>query len=679
MRSDPKNTRVFDKENPSLSAKDALSLLRAPLAPEGQPDSPSTLQAHEAAVAKRFAATPTLPARRAPLTPKSPNPAARTPVTPAAGFSRTTEDFDLSFNSAGAGSTPGTALSQNKKSAAGDSAEPSHGEGSRRGGAAPRRRPSPVLESSPTAFHARMGRDADFANSAQSTGGAFSPTVRNAVNAASIVLAAAATTPGNKVTHPTPANTPAARAFPPADAVRREEETDVEENVEMNVEEDVEMNVEKTDVSESSPQSSPSEEAVIEEVRSWFASVHSKLDVALSAISPAPARATSVSPPYGSTRTPARAPTERSGSSAGLTSTPVEALSVFPRAASGVMYPTPALASADDLRDEARRAAKALADAAIAALTEREEARDAPVPNAPGLDSGIEAVVAPEAPEVVPGTAVVPETPNEPELADREEVATPEPKRAAASIASNENHLDARLSTPPRAPPLVSPPPSSPAVGHTAHDALAMTPETLRVVAMVTCAALLSGYTIAITVFSLATVMNAAAAAAAAAWRAVAVWGARGPAPAEAVRCVMRGAFSIYPPGLARLVLAAEAALGDALDALRGAGGAGASEGVPESYGAFESFEDSAFEDWRIVTLTWEGVALLFFVVTTATLVAGGAALFFAGADGDALETLATAVSPGTRRVLSRVMEAVSPVSPAGSGRERARLRSTFF
>jgi hypothetical protein len=674
MRSDPKHTRVFDKENPSLSAKDALSLLRAPLAPEGQPDSPSTLQAHEAAVAKRFAATPTLPARRAPLTPKSPNPAARTPVTPAAGFSRTTEDFDLSFNSAGAGSTPGTALSQNKKSAiAGDSAEPSP---SLRGVAAPRRRPSPVLESSPTAFHARMGRDADF-DEAQSTGGAFSPTVRNAVNAASIVLAAAATTPGNKVTHPTPANTPAARAFPLAAAVRREEEG-VETDVETDVEEDVEMNVEKTDVSEN--QSSPSEEAVIEEVRSWFASVHSKLDVALSAISPAPARATSVSPPYGSTRTPARAPT-LPGSSAGLTSTPVEALSVFPRAASGVMYPTPALASADDLRDEARRAAKALADAAIAALTEREEARDAPVPvpNAPGLDSGIEAVVAPEAPEVV--EAVVPETPNEHELADREEVATPEPKRAAASaasVASNENHLDARcLSTPPRAPPLVSPPPSSPAVGHAAHDALAMTPETLRVVAMVTCAALLSGYTIAITVFSLATVMNAAAAAAAAAWRAVAVWGARGPAPAEAVRCVMRGAFSIYPPGLARLVLAAEAALGDALDALRGAGGAGASEGVPESYGAFES--PTAFEDSRIVTLTWEGVALLFFVVTTATLVAGGAALFFAGADGDALETLATAVSPGTRRVLSRVMEAVSPVSPAGSGRERARLRSTFF
>ena len=235
MRSDPKHTRVFDKENPSMSAKDALSLLRAPLAPEGQPDSPSTLQAHEAAVAKRFAATPTLPARRAPLTPKSPNPAARTPVTPAAGFSRTTEDFDLSFNSTGAGSTPGTALSQNKKSAAGDSAEPSP---SRRGrDFLNRRRPSPVLESSPTAFHARMGRDDDF-DEVQSTGGAFSPTVRNAVNAATIVLAAAATTPGNKATHPTPANTPAASAaFPPANAVRREE--GIERNVETDVETDV--------------------------------------------------------------------------------------------------------------------------------------------------------------------------------------------------------------------------------------------------------------------------------------------------------------------------------------------------------------------------------------------------------------------------------------------------------
>jgi hypothetical protein len=260
---------VFDKENPALSAKDALSLLRAPLAPEGQPDSPSTLQAHEAAVAKRFASTPTLPARRAPLTPKSPNPAARTPMTPAAAFSRTTEDFDLSFNSAGAGSTPGTALSQKSAGDFLDACESRRSDGA----AARRRRPSPVLESSPTEFHARMGRDSDF-DEGQSTGGAFSPTVRNKVNAATIVLAAAATTPGNRKTHPTPANTPVGHAFPrQLSAPKTPTDAPIDDT---------------NPPASLIASSSPSEEEVIEEVRSWFASVHSKLDVALSAISPAP-------------------------------------------------------------------------------------------------------------------------------------------------------------------------------------------------------------------------------------------------------------------------------------------------------------------------------------------------------------------------------------------------------
>ena len=671
MRSEPQHTRVFDKENPALGAQEALSLLRAPLAPEGQPDSPSTLRAHEAAVAKRFAATPTLPTRRAPLTPKSPNPAARTPVTPkSSAFEkafRTTEDFDLSFNSAGAGSTPGTALSQKSAFFAGEGAARASGGRDPRitpadasTSAARRHRPSPVLESSPTEFHARMGRDADF-DEGQGTGGAFSPTVRTRVNAATIVLAAAATTPGNAKTHPTPANTPIAHAFPatPCDAALRRDETPEDDN--------------DTAETRKDESSSPSEEAVIEEVRSWFASVHSKLDVALSAISPAPETRTSQT-------TPEVCPSLASGSpddSKRTDSTPVDARVAFPGSASGATYPTPALASADDLRDEARRAAAALTKAVIAALaareTEDENAEVPTIPTIPGAEAAVTSANPVRKASESPRVSAAPESRVNPDVC---ETATP---ARTPLIASFDSSTDVRIAADVSyaSPPLVSPPASSPPVGHAAHDALAMTPETLRVVAMVTCAALLSGYTIAITVFSLATVMNAAAAAAAAAWRAVAVWGARGPAPAEAVRCVMRGAFSIYPPGLARLVLAAEAALGDALDALRGAGGAGASEGVPESYGAFES--PTAFEDSRIVTLTWEGVALLFFVVTTATLVAGGAALFFAGADGDALETLATAVSPGTRRVLSRVMEAVSPVSPAGSGRERARLRSTFF
>jgi hypothetical protein len=103
------------------------------------------------------------------------------------------------------------------------------------------------------------------------------------------------------------------------------------------------------------------------------------------------------------------------------------------------------------------------------------------------------------------------------------------------------------------------------------------------------------------------------------------------------------------------------------------------------------SYEDDSFasptftHDARVVTVTWEGVAVLFFVATTATLVIGGAALFFAffaesPGGGDVLQTLSSAVkvSPGTRRALSRVMEAVSPVSPAGSARKiRARTASS--
>lgn len=677
MRSEPQHTRVFDKENPALGAQEALSLLRAPLAPEGQPDSPSTLRAHEAAVAKRFAATPTLPTRRAPLTPKSPNPAARTPVTPkSSAFEkafRTTEDFDLSFNSAGAGSTPGTALSQKSAFFAGEGAARASGGRDPRitpadasTSAARRHRPSPVLESSPTEFHARMGRDADF-DEGQGTGGAFSPTVRTRVNAATIVLAAAATTPGNAKTHPTPANTPIAHAFPatPCDAALRRDETPEDDN--------------DTAETRKDESSSPSEEAVIEEVRSWFASVHSKLDVALSAISPAPETRTSQT-------TPEVCPSLASGSpddSKRTDSTPVDARVAFPGSASGATYPTPALASADDLRDEARRAAAALTKAVIAALaareTEDENAEVPTIPTIPGAEAAVTSANPVRKASESPRVSAAPESRVNPDVC---ETATP---ARTPLIASFDSSTDVRIAADVSyaSPPLVSPPASSPPVGHAAHDALAMTPETLRVVAMVTCAALLSGYTIAITVFALATVMNAAAGLAALAWNAAAAWGARGTAPAEPVRCVMRGAWAAYPPGLTRLVLAAEEALGSVLDLVRAAGGAGASGSDTEPYGAFEPASDWASEDAsddaRIVTVTWEGVAVLFFVATTATLVAGGAVLFFAGSDGDVLETLSSAVSPQTRRALSRVMEAVSPISPVASARKRARLASKMF
>jgi hypothetical protein len=374
-------------------------------------------------------------------------------------------------------------------------------------------------------------------------------------------------------------------------------------------------------------------------------------------------------------------------------STPAHA-SVFPRlTASGVTYPTPALASADDLRDEARRAAAALTEAAIAKLTECDAERR--LPETPGPDARLEEDVEETPKAEVPEQVPVPEqvaVPEEPELAVMELAATPEtmPSRRAAIAADAEN---ASPSQTPLfdAPPLVSPPASSPSVGHAAHDALAMTPETLRVVAMVTCAALLSGYTIAITVFALATVANVAAAFASAAWGAAsAITFFPSPAEPEAVRCVMRGAWAAYPPGLARLVLAAEDVIGSVLDALRDASRSGGEIGggvqnVETSYEDDSFASPTVFHDARVVTVTWEGVAVLFFVATTATLLIGGAALFFAffaGSPerGDVLQTLSSAVkvSPGTRRALSRVMEAVSPVSPAGSARKvRARTASS--
>jgi hypothetical protein len=154
----------------------------------------------------------------------------------------------------------------------------------------------------------------------------------------------------------------------------------------------------------------------------------------------------------------------------------------------------------------------------------------------------------------------------------------------------------------------------------------------------------------------------------------------------------MRGAWAAYPPGLALAVLAAEDVIGSVLDALRDASRSGMDVALGGGVQNVETlYEDDSFasptvfHDARVVTVTWEGVAVLFFVATTATLVIGGAALFFAffaesPGGGDVLQTLSSAVkvSPGTRRALSRVMEAVSPVSPAGSARKvRARTASS--
>ena len=238
-------TRVFDvnKENPTLADKDAVALLTTPLKSVMMPDSPSTVERAEN-IKRAMHSTPTLPKRLA-LSPRSTNAPIATPKTPAPDADGSFRVEDLSFNSVGAGSTPGAALSGRRSA-------------SRLADSAPRL--SPVLSASPTAFHAEIGAADDFFDEGASTGGAFSPTVKNAAAAAAVVAAAAACTPGNKLTHPTPANTPA--------------------NV-------FSLHAHPAETPKTAPSESPTREEVEEEVRSWFASVHSKLDAALSAVSPA--------------------------------------------------------------------------------------------------------------------------------------------------------------------------------------------------------------------------------------------------------------------------------------------------------------------------------------------------------------------------------------------------------
>ena len=236
---------MFDvnKENPTLADKDAVALLTTPLQSVMMPDSPSTVERAEN-IKRAMHSTPTLPKRLA-LSPRSTNAPTATPKTPAPDADGSFRVEDLSFNSVGAGSTPGAALSGRRSA-------------SRLADSAPRL--SPVLSASPTAFHAEIGAADDFFDEGASTGGAFSPTVKNAAAAAAVVAAAAACTPGNKLTHPTPANTPA--------------------NV-------FSLHAHPAETPKTVPSESPTREEVEEEVRSWFASVHSKLDAALSAVSPA--------------------------------------------------------------------------------------------------------------------------------------------------------------------------------------------------------------------------------------------------------------------------------------------------------------------------------------------------------------------------------------------------------
>lgn len=668
---------MFDKENPTLSAKEALSLLRAPLAPEGQPDSPSTLQAHEDAMAKRFAHTPVLPSRT-PLTPKSPNPAsgyARTPVTPqAARFERgSTEDFDLSFNSTGAGSTPGTALSVKSGGASSNSvtrrivAESANGR-------LVVRRPSPVLETSPTHIHAKLGREDKFGISfpktdarfsygdrfdeaGGSTGGAFSPTVKNAVNAAAIVEAAAACTPGNFKTHPTPVNTPMGYVHPPA--------------VSGGAGADQVFSPVQTCSREGS-NTTPTQEQVIEEVRSWFQAVHSKLDVALHVISPG--KETMSTAVGDSTEETTLGTTEEETDNSMSTptaahKTPSRNTRVFPVSAHA--YPTPVCASDAQLQDEARRAAAELTRGVIARLSTNDsvavtgaaeetpaeesamacdakaEAEEEPVP-----EETTETLVAVAYPLAIVkvGPVMTIDAPDEQVVtAYRKEVVT------AASPQTPAKSVSLRA-------PLWSPPVSSPQVGHTASDALQMTDETLRVVTMVTCAALLSGYSAAMVVFSVATIFNLVAAVIG--WTHTAVLGL-GAAPVVLADtrgpvAHMHGAYMLYPPQLADVVFSLERTIGSVLGRFTGDALDVGLETLEETLTVIKSTPR--------VTVTLEGLGLLFLVIVSAIL-AGG--VFVAAGSGtetvrkntkEMLTKVVNFYKPGVDNLFAAAMDAMSPV-----------------
>ena len=573
----------------ALSEKDAMALLTSPLKADGAPDSPTTVARGEneraaGSAAKSAAVTPVLP-RRAPLSPRSPNTTAVTPITPAVDGSFSVAD--LSFNSQAAGSTPGAALSVRRKrddaaaktplAAAPDAAAP-----------AAVSRSSPTLSSSPTAFHARVGAENAFDEGTR-TGGAFSPTVTNAVAAAAIVNAAAACTPGNKLTHPTPANTPADAVLAPA---------------------------------------SPEREDVVEEVRSWFASVHSKLDVALAAVSPGHSlRKTlhgtvATPPPPGASKHAAAAPSTTPATAP--KPPPPGALLYSKESPATMMAPDGAIARllAGTPSPPAALTRALLAMAERSDAEEEEAARATPTPAAKKTD--------PE--KTPPVSAARTETP---------------PLQKTSPLQKTPPFSSTSPSPAGWGPPLFSPEsaagtPGRP--GFTAAECLALEPHALRVFAMVACAALMSGYTVAICVFAASCACSLTIAVATGLAR-VLLPGAFAAAP-EPVRVVMHGAHLVYPPFLADLVFRAEAFLSavfrgaqlhPATDAAHHAAAAQAAAGP---------------------YLTLEGLAVLAFVLATAALGAGLAAL--------------AAAPEGA--VFARAMEAAEAVEAAAvATRERAR------
>ena len=176
------------------------------------------------------------------------------------------------------------------------------------------------------------------------------------------------------------------------------------------------------------------------------------------------------------------------------------------------------------------------------------------------------------------------------------------------------------------------------------------------------CAALLSGYSAAMVVFSVATIFNLVAAVIG--WTHTAVLGL-GAAPVVLADtrgpvAHMHGAYMLYPPQLADVVFSLERTIGSVLGRFTGDALDVGLETLEETLMGIKSTPR--------VTVTLEGLGLLFLVIVSAIL-AGG--VFVAAGSGtetvrkNTKEMLAKVVNfykPGVDNLFAAAMDAMSPV-----------------
>ena len=349
-----------------------------------------------------------------------------------------------------------------------------------------------------------------------------------------------------------------------------------------------------------------SQEDVVEEVKSWFASVHSKLDLALSAISPG-----------GHLRaTPAR-PAEKT--------------------------PASRVLPADEANEEAEEEGEGEVQSSPDALTASAQS-PATLMGATGAVARLieEALAAPDAPVFQPAASPVSAWMARPRalVEALAEPLTPSPARGKASTPGvvlaplpedcvTPNNMD------------------DDRPGFTAAEALVVDvsrPDVLRVVATLVCAGLVSTFPVAVAMCAFSVIVGALTSA----FTHFFV-----PPPVEPIVAVVKGSFMIFPPFLARFVAMTETYLINVGAAMRS---------VPFDAAAAAAAAEEAERLAAIgrVSLDSEGLAILAVLLFSFASVAG-AALLAMYPEGDVLR--------GVKEAFVEAREMSSPgASPAASG-----------